>query len=197
MNFPIWLVLSFLSGALPFSYWLGRLFLNQDIRQYGDANPGATNVFRAGGRFVGIAAFLLDTLKGVIPVGLTNFVMGFKGIELVLISIAPVLGHAFSPFLHFRGGKAVAATFGIWIGLTIWEAPTILGIMLLFWFKSVRVSGWAVMFALTSLFAYFILTYKDPVLPIILLCNAAILAWTHRADLVKAPGIRYAWRAKN
>ncbi len=190
MNFFIWLLLSFLCGALPFAYWLGKLFLERDIRDFGDGNPGATNVFRAGGRSVGITAFLLDTLKGVIPVGLANFVMGFTGIELVLISLAPVLGHAFSPFLGFRGGKAVAATFGIWIGLTIWEAPTILGIMLLFWFKTVRVSGWAVMFALASLFTYFVLTQKDSLLLLILALNAVILAWKHRADLIQPPGIR-------
>lgn len=193
MTFPIWLLLSFLSGSLPFSYWLGRLFLDRDIRQFGDTNPGATNVFRAGGRFLGIAAFLLDTLKGVIPVGLANFVIGFKGAELVLVSLAPVLGHAISPFLRFRGGKAVAVTFGIWIGLTIWEAPTILGIMLLYWFRSVRVSGWALMFALMSLFAYFVLTQKDTILLTVLLLNALILAWKHRGDLVQLPGIRFGW----
>lgn len=177
-------------GAIPFSVWLGKLALGIDIRGYGDGNPGATNVFRAGGRNLGVVAVLLDILKGTIPVGIGYFALGLRGAELVLVAIMPVLGHAFSPFLKLRGGKAVAVTFGIWVGLTIWEAPTVLGLMLFYWFRSVRVSGWALMFALASLLVYLVLAHPDPTLMVILILNTGILAWKHRSELVQPPGFR-------
>jgi glycerol-3-phosphate acyltransferase PlsY len=189
-------------GSIPFSVWLGKLALGKDIRGYGDGNPGATNVFRAGGRKSGMLAVLLDILKGTIPVGISYLGLELRGGEVVLIAIAPVLGHAFSPFLKFQGGKAVAVTFGIWVGLTIWEAPTVLGLMLLYWFRSMRVSGWAVMFALTSLMLYLVLAHPDSTLIVTLLLNMSILAWKHRSDLVQAPGfrpwyrnLRFAWKS--
>jgi len=109
----LWTAVGFVSGSIPFSPWLVRLLLGQDIRQYGDGNPGATNTWRAGGWRVGIVALLLDMVKGLLPVGLACSIVGISGWDLVPIALAPVLGHAFSLFLRLRGGKAVAASFGI------------------------------------------------------------------------------------
>ncbi|NWG16980.1 MAG: glycerol-3-phosphate acyltransferase [Chloroflexi bacterium] len=185
-----WFAAAFLAGALPFSYWIGRFTLKTDIRRFGDGNPGATNVFRAGGKAWGVVAALLDVLKGTIPVGLANFAAGLTGWELALVASAPILGHAFSPFLRGRGGKAVAVTFGMWVVLTIWEAPTVLGIMLWFWFKNVVVSGWAVLLALLSLLLYLLLAHPDSTLLAAWMGNTIILAWKHRADLLQWPGLR-------
>lgn len=202
MSSAVLAFVGFWLGSIPFSVWLGKLALGKDIRVYGDGNPGATNVFRAGGRKLGVVAVILDALKGAIPVGIGYFALGLRGTELVVVAITPVLGHAFSPFLKFRGGKAVAVTFGIWVGLTIWEAPTVLGLMLFYWFRSVRVSGWAMMFALVSLLVYLVLAHPDPTLVSILLLNMGILAWKHRTELVQAPGfrpwyrnLRFAWKS--
>ena len=181
--FIVWLVVAFACGSLPFSVWVGRLALGKDIRAFGDGNPGATNVLRAGGKELGALAAVLDGAKGLIPVGLAAFVAHFTGVELAAIALAPVLGHAFSPFLRFKGGKAVGVTFGIWIGLTIWEAPTVLGLMLAYWFQFVAVSGWAVMLALGSLGLYVLLAHPDPTFLWVLVGNMLILAWTHRSDL--------------
>ncbi len=134
MTFAMFLILytatSFLLGAMPFSVWMGRLILRTDVRNYGDGNPGAINAWRAGGYKSGLPAILLDYLKGAVPVSLASLRFGFTGWQLAVVALSPVLGHAFSPFLRFRGGKAVAVTFGIWTGLTLWEGPTILGIFL-------------------------------------------------------------------
>lgn len=128
MGQPVfWILLSFLAGSLPFSFWIGRLAMQEDIRQYGDGNPGAFNVFRAGGKVWGWLAILLDGLKGAVPVGIAHFVYGLDGWVLVLTALAPVLGHAYSPFLGFRGGKALAVTFGSWAGLSLWIGPVVLG----------------------------------------------------------------------
>ena len=110
MTTLIWIIIAFMCGALPFSVWVGKLALHTEIRNYGDHNPGATNVIRAGGWKWGVPALLLDYLKGAIPVGIAYFVVGLDGVSLVLVALAPVLGHAFSPFLGFHGGKAVAVT---------------------------------------------------------------------------------------
>ena len=102
-----WFLFAFLCGSLPFSFWIGRLFLHADVRQFGDANPGATNVLRAGGRATAVLALLLDFVKGAVPVWLAYRWAGVDSVALTLVALAPVLGHAFSPFLGFQGGKAV------------------------------------------------------------------------------------------
>lgn len=129
MSHPLfWIVLSFFSGALPFSVWIGKIFVGEDIRQFGDGNPGAFNVFRAGGKGWGWLAILLDGLKGAVPVSLAHFIYGLDGWPLVFTALAPVIGHAYSPFLGFRGGKALAVTFGSWAGLSVWVGPVLLGV---------------------------------------------------------------------
>ena len=124
----LWIAFAFFCGSLPFSVWLGKIALRKDIRQYGDANPGAANVFRAGSKGWGAIAILLDILKGAIPVGLANYGAGITDWSLALIAIAPVAGHAFSPFLRFKGGKAIAVSLGIWCGLTLYQVPLVLGL---------------------------------------------------------------------
>jgi acyl phosphate:glycerol-3-phosphate acyltransferase len=109
------LALSFVCGSLPFSVWLTRLLLHQDVRRYGDGNPGATNVVRAGSNGVGLLVLVLDISKAAAPVGWAYFDLGYRGLPMFLIAMAPILGHAFSPFLGFRGGKALAVTLGVWI----------------------------------------------------------------------------------
>lgn len=193
--------LAFLAGALPFSIWVGRLALRKDIRQYGDRNPGATNVIRAGGWRWGGLALLLDCLKGAIPVGLAHFSLGWTGWPLALVAIAPVAGHAFSPFLHFHGGKAVAATFGVWAGLTVWEGPLVLGLLLGLCFTFIATSGWAMILAMLGMLAYFVLIpasfnplgLRPDLIPTLLVAwigNFAILVWKHREELVHLPVLR-------
>jgi acyl phosphate:glycerol-3-phosphate acyltransferase len=184
------IILVFFIGAIPFSVWLGRFFLRQDVRNFGDGNPGTTNVFRAGGKRLGILVALLDGSKGGLPVLLGMWVFHLPPWELFALAIAPTLGHAFSPFLRFKGGKAVAATFGMWVGLTLYEAPIVLGIMLFYWFKFITVSGWAMMLALLSLGLYLLLARPEPLLLGVWLTNTLILAWKHRTDLQQPLALR-------
>jgi glycerol-3-phosphate acyltransferase PlsY len=188
----VWITVAFLSGSIPYSYWLGKYVLKLDIRDYGDGNPGATNVMRAAGKQWGILAGLLDALKGAVPVGLAYYVAGLNGWELVALALAPILGHAFSPWLAFRGGKAVAVTFGVWAGLTLWEAPIILGLALLLTFKVTDNSGWALVGAKLILLAYLIIFQRSEWLIIVALLSLALLAWKYRADLVRMPQLRSA-----
>lgn len=197
MTWVALVLLAFLCGALPFSVWLGKLFLQVDVRTYGDGNPGATNVFRSGGRLLGLLVLLLDITKAAAPVGLAYFNLGIRGLPMFLIAIAPIIGHVFSPFLGFRGGKALATALGVWIGLTIWKASlagvvgALIGLVLL------TSSGWAVMFALALILIVLLLWIPDPLLLQVWASETLILAWTHRADLSQLPRLRPWLAARN
>lgn len=188
----IWSLIAFLCGSIPFSVIVGRLVAGVDIRNYGDRNPGATNVMRATSWGWFIPASLLDYFKAAIPVGFAWFFLGMHGWPIIPIALAPVLGHAYSPWLRFRGGKAVAATFGVWTGLTLGAGPMLLGLMLGLMMASVVVSGWAVMLAMLSFGAFVWTQYAvhTPELMLIWLANLLILGLKHRQDLVQPPGIR-------
>jgi glycerol-3-phosphate acyltransferase PlsY len=181
------ILFAFVSGSFPFSAWLGKLLLGVDVRQYGDGNPGAANVFRSGSKSIGLLALILDVSKAAVPVGLSYYNMGIRGIPMYLIAIAPILGHVFSPFLRFHGGKAIAASLGVWIGLTVWKASlvgvvgTVLGIMLM------TSSGWAVMLGLAMILLALLLWMPDPLLLMVWVSETLILGWTHRYDLRQKP----------
>jgi glycerol-3-phosphate acyltransferase PlsY len=118
--------------------------------------------------------------------------LGIHGWGILPIALAPLLGHAYSPWLRFRGGKAVAATFGVWTGLTLGAGPIVLGILLSLTFAVVIVSGWAVVMAMLGFGGFVWLQFGafQPELMGIWLGNLALLAWKYREDLGQPPGIR-------
>ncbi|MGD8584936.1 MAG: glycerol-3-phosphate acyltransferase [Chloroflexota bacterium] len=180
----------FLLGAMPFSIWLGRLVAGRDIRAYGDHNPGATNVLRAAGFAPFALALLLDISKGALPVGLAYHVLGIQDWQIVPIALAPPLGHAFSPFLKWRGGKAIAATMGVWIGLTIWIVPLVGLILLVIWSLLLRPSGWAVLLTLAGLLLFLLIWDPRPVFLAVLGGHVLLLVWKQRQDLAQKPELR-------
>jgi acyl phosphate:glycerol-3-phosphate acyltransferase len=184
-----WTLLAFSCGSVPFSLLIGFWVLKVDVRRYGDGNPGASNVIRAGGWRVGIPAILLDSFKGAAPVGTAYFLVGIQDWRIVPIAIAPVAGHAFSPWLRFRGGKAIAVTFGVWTGLTLGMAPILLGFSLLLAYFTVAVSAWAVVLAMLGLLGGLLLSQHGLVFLAVWLGNMAILIFKHRHDLAQPPGV--------
>jgi len=195
MSWVLWSVVGFLLGAMPFSVWIGKLALHKDIRNYGDRNPGATNVLRAGSKRWFVAALLLDVSKGAAPVGLAYWTLGIRGVEIVPVALAPVIGHAFSPFLGFKGGKAVATMGGIWIGLTLIYMPIILLFLLVFWFYAVTVSGWSVILTGLSALLYLVLSGADQSLVAVMGGCLLISLYKQRADLATPPRLRLLRRA--
>lgn len=181
------IVLAFLAGSLPFSVWIGRVALGVDIRQVGDGNPGAANVWRTGGPLWGILAILADSLKGAIPVALANFVFQWDGWPLVLVTIAPVLGHAFSPFLGFNGGKALAVTFGVWTGLTVWVGPLLLGLAFTLWLLILQDDARAVIAGSLTQFAAFLILSADWTWLAAWVGITAVLLWKHKGELFTHP----------
>jgi len=112
----------FLIGAIPFSVIVGRLFLRKNIQEYGDGNPGAVNVFRAGSVKAGLLAVFLDIVKGIPFVLLAHVWLDLPALSVVAVAVSAILGHAFSPFLRWHGGKAVSITFGVLLALPEHEA---------------------------------------------------------------------------
>jgi glycerol-3-phosphate acyltransferase PlsY len=184
------ILLAYLCGALPFSVWIGQLALGRDVRRYGDGNPGAFNVLRAGGAGWFVLAMLLDFLKGALPVALAQFVGHQSGWALVLIAAAPVLGHATSPFLRFRGGKGLAVTFGIWAGVSLFVVPVLLGVSFAIWTLALKDSGWAVMAGLGSLLVGLLSLSIEPLWLGIWLGTSGILIWKHWPELRSRPQLR-------
>lgn len=181
--FPL---LAFISGALPFSVWIGRYALGKDIRQFGDGNPGATNVLRAGGKGWYAFALCCDMSKGIVPVGVANYVMGISGWELVAIAIMPPLGHAFSPFLGGNGGKALAAAAGVWFGLSIpLFVLAVVGIVV--WSLIVKPSGYAVFGTMAVLLAAMFLGSAEFELFAVWTVQTILFLWKQRSDLRQPP----------
>lgn len=178
-------IVGFCIGALPFSVWIGRYGVRKEIRAYGDGNPGAFNVIRAGGMAWGGLAICLDIGKGALPVGIAASVIGLTGWPLVIAAVGPIFGHAFSPFLGFKGGKAIATSGGIWIGLTMGVAGLVSVIMLVYWYMAVTVSGWVVMLTTASLLLFLLLTAAHWTLLVIWAVNVMLLAYKHHDDLRK------------
>ena len=193
----IFFALAFFSGALPFSAWLARGLAHAELRQVGDGNPGAANAWKAGGWRVGALALLLDYLRGAVPVALAHFGWHLAGLPLGAVAVAPILGHAFSPFLNFRGGKGLTVTFGAWSGLTLAQAPLILGLFMALFYFVVAGEAWAVMASLLGLLAHLLLQRADLALLAAWAGNAAVLVWTHRRELRRRPGLKplpFGWR---
>lgn len=193
----LWAAIGFLLGSVPFALVLGHLFLRRDVRRYGDGNPGAASAWKAGGWPIGLATVLLDGFKGGIPVGLAHFLFGVQGWWLVPVALAPLLGHAFSPFLRFRGGKAVAVTFGIWLGVLLGEGPIMLGLLLSLAYAVLSTDAWAVLLTMAAFLAHLVLRGADPVLLTIGAGNMAVLLWKHLGELRRPPQLRrwlFFWR---
>ena len=127
---------SYLVGSFPTSYVLGKVLKGIDVRDFGSGNVGATNTFRALGPGPGILVLLVDIAKGLIPVLLitpcivSHFPVGMDIASLKIVSgISAIAGHNWTVFLRFRGGKGVATSVGVLLGI----APKALGLSAVVW----------------------------------------------------------------
>jgi len=184
MNILLISSFGFLLGSLPFSVWLGRLFLHEDVRRYGaDHNPGAANAWRAGKWKLGLPVLALDFLKGAIPTGIARWGLGITGWGLLPIALAPVLGHVFSPFLGFHGGKGLAVTFGVWTGLTAPLGPFALGAAFGLGYFLLAPEAWSVMCGMLLFLPYLLLGQAGGPLLATWFCNLLLLLFKYRGEL--------------
>jgi glycerol-3-phosphate acyltransferase PlsY len=181
----------YLCGSVPFGLIAGRL-RGLDIRQHGSGNIGATNVVRVMGKAWGVPVFLLDFLKGFLPVWYAAGLLGDSpeaSLPAVTAALSSVLGHLFPLWLGFRGGKGVATTAGVLLALT----PLGVTVGLLVWLLSLRVwrfvslasilAGFSVVFALALQMAR--RGQWDAVLLGFSLLVALLVLWRHRPNIAR------------
>ena len=114
------ILLSYLCGSIPFGFLIAKYYAKIDIRQHGSGNIGATNVMRNLGKKPAIFTLVADIIKGVIPVTFIANAFGLvDALSLVIIAVAAVAGHNWTIFLGFKGGKGMATSLGVLIGLAI------------------------------------------------------------------------------
>ena len=116
-------LLAYFAGSIPSGVWIGKTFKGIDIRTVGSKNSGATNAYRNLGAIYGIMTLVIDALKGYLPLLLASK-MGVSEKYIVVIGLIAILGHSFSCFLNFKGGKGVATSLGVFLFL----APKAIGI---------------------------------------------------------------------
>lgn len=118
------IIAAFLFGSIPFGYLIGRYFYGIDIRAKGSGNIGAMNALRTMGKFGAACVLLLDALKGFLPTYAVALAFRYDDDAAAVIALTgamSVIGHCFSPWLRFKGGKGVATSFGVIFALN-WEA---------------------------------------------------------------------------
>ncbi|MCD2256562.1 glycerol-3-phosphate 1-O-acyltransferase PlsY [Agrilactobacillus fermenti] len=183
MKIALLFILSYLLGSIPSGVIIGKLFYQKDIRQYGSGNIGTTNTFRVLGKIPGTIVLILDILKGTLGTLLPIF-GGYHAHYLLLISgILAVIGHCYSIYLRFSGGKAVATSAGVLLGYNpkffLIAILIFLIIVLLSSMVSVASIVGSVFVVLTSLL------FKDYLMTGFLALLAALLIYRHRANIIR------------
>lgn len=181
MEIVFWTLLGFLLGSIPFSVIMGKLIAKKDVRSVADGNPGGMNALRVGGIKTGAPAILLDISKGFAPVYLARQA-GLAEWNLIPVCLSPILGHAFSPFLKFRGGKALAATGGVWMAIVGIQAYFIYAILALPLTLIQVEDAWSANAGMLALLGYTIL-FGEPWQIVFATLNVVLIAYTHRRDL--------------
>jgi len=133
----VWLLASYLLGAIPTSHLVSRLFARIDLREHGSGNLGATNLYRVLGWKYAIPVALFDIAKGALPVLVFAPQVSDSELFAVACGVAAILGHVFSVFVRFKGGKGVATAAGVMLGLT----PVALGVAAVVWLLVVLLTG--------------------------------------------------------
>jgi glycerol-3-phosphate acyltransferase PlsY len=182
---PLAVVLAYVIGGIPFGLLVCRALTGTDVRDGGSGNIGATNVLRTAGRAAGVLTLILDGIKGWIAVWLASLLTGASVFWMSFAALTVLLGHAFSIFLKFKGGKAVATFVGAFAYLT--PLP-LLAVLLLFaglvaWTKYLSLGS--VVAAGLFPFACWMILHPDWPLLAAALGAAVVIIYRHRANIAR------------
>jgi len=182
---------SYFVGAIPFALLIGKWFFETDVRNHGSGNLGATNVMRVLGWKAGLAVFLLDAAKGAVCVVFASVIhpaaAGEPMQDMLYIGamIASVMGHSYSPYIGFRGGKGVATAAGAMLVLTpvAWLGTFLTFAVVVAIFKMVSLGS------IAAAIVYPILTVliasDRPAIMALSVLVAVIVIWRHRVNIVR------------
>ena len=195
-DFMIWAaggVIAYLIGSIPFGFLIAKS-QGKDIRTLGSCNIGATNVFRSISKKLGVITFLLDVGKGLCGVLLVPLLAakltstGFKGMALPLFCGAmTIAGHNWSCFLGFKGGKGIATSAGMLIGLS----PVCVGIAFLGWLITFITTRYVSVASITACVVLAVAVWPFHMnqsgiwFPVVLTALATLGIWKHRANIVR------------
>ena len=179
-----WLIASYLLGAVPTSYLAGRLFRGIDLREHGSRNLGATNLYRVLGWRYAVPVGLFDAAKGLVPVLVFAPRVSSSELFALICGLVAVVGHVFSVFVGFKGGKGVATAAGVMLGLT----PAALGVAVLVWVALVYLTGYVSVgsIAAAAIFPLAVYLLEPPDQPAMLwldIAVAAAIVWLHRGNI--------------
>lgn len=180
------IILSYLFGSIPWGLVIGKVFFHKDIRKEGSGNIGGTNAGRILGKPAGIAVILLDALKGYFAMVLACYLAKDA---IVFAGLASVIGHCFPVFVHFHGGKAVATTFGFFLGIAtlvnghiFWQFifPVLCFLVILYLTKMVSLSSITAVF-IEAVVSIFINTNK--LVPVAVFILWILLTYRHKSNI--------------
>jgi glycerol-3-phosphate acyltransferase PlsY len=193
MSFLIFGVIAYLLGSIPSAVWVGKKWYGVDVREAGSKNSGATNTFRLLGKKAGIIVLLLDIFKGLLAVILPVIIFNSEFQELmqtevihvqIICAITAVFGHVFPLFASFKGGKGVATSLGIVIGIHPPTALLCLLIFLVIFVITSYVSFGAIISALLfPVMLIFVFTETDPWLITFSLVLSLAVILAHRKNI--------------
>ncbi len=188
---------AYLLGATPTSYIAGKIGRGIDLREHGSRNLGATNVYRVLGWKYAIPVALIDAAKGALSVGVLGSLSGGPAWVPVVLGLAAVLGHVYSPYVGFRGGKGVATAGGVFLAL----APLAVAISLPIWVGMLWAFGYVSVASLTVavLFPLWVRLTR-PAAPYTFwasLALALLIVYSHRANIRRlAEGTEHRFRTR-
>lgn len=170
----LWLLASYFLGAIPTSHLVSRLFAKIDLREHGSGNLGATNLYRVLGWRYAIPVALFDIAKGAIPVLVFAPQVSDSELFALACGLAAILGHVFSVFVRFKGGKGVATAAGVMLGLT----PLALAVCGIVWGLLVLLTGYVSLASIAAAATLPIAVYllERPTTPELLWIDAAVAA---------------------
>lgn len=184
-------LIAYLVGSIPTAVWVGRAWFGIDVREHGSKNAGATNTFRVLGKKSGVFVLLIDVLKGVLAVVFTRMIWyetaleyGFNADRLqILAAIGAVVGHIFPVFAGFRGGKGVATSLGVMIGILPLSAVVCLAIFIIIFILSKYVSFSAICAAICFPFSVLFLEPQREEMFYFSVFLAVAVIWAHKKNI--------------
>ncbi|HDI1322618.1 TPA: glycerol-3-phosphate 1-O-acyltransferase PlsY [Staphylococcus aureus] len=190
MMIIVMLLLSYLIGAFPSGFVIGKLFFKKDIRQFGSGNTGATNSFRVLGRPAGFLVTFLDIFKGFItvffplwlPVHADGPISNFFTNGLI-VGLFAILGHVYPVYLKFQGGKAVATSAGVVLGVN----PILLLILAIIFFIVLKIFKYVSLASIVAAICCVIgsLIIQDYILLVVSFLVSIILIIRHRSNIAR------------
>jgi glycerol-3-phosphate acyltransferase PlsY len=175
-------VFAYLMGSIPTAYWYAKYFHGIDIRQHGSGNVGATNSLRVLGKKAGIIVLIFDLLKGLLPVLIARS-LGFSEEQTFLIGIVCILGHIWSVFANFKGGKGIATSLGVILAVSPAGAGISLVVFVAIVYFTKYVSLASMLAGLAFVFYYLVFNFEQTNMSLIAFGLFMLLVFTHRENI--------------